>query len=478
MEPERKGEQVVDAEATILGSKTNQPESTANKSGYDQREASTERDLPAEGPQIIVANQHSFQEQRSAVMACTLPAHETFEHSIECPSFYQWTGASQPTAPVVHQSSNQLSSWVVPMDCSQVSGLTNQWQGYQTPVLLELQPTNIQVSSSVQPDGQSSAVYAQPARQGAPEITTHIEPPSPSQPCGVLAQTCNTACTSEARRIATDRWVGQQAASLQVRPRNQARRSLSNLRSWARTTNKRRPQGVMSRMDRQRAMAKRHATDSLRVARNLLRRQQDRRQARSKSTCQRSPNPVVSASSISRAPLAGVVKLKQQQPKAQIGAGTLNDPIVLDDTSLTSPETDVFTVEDIRDSRWNSVNSVTEWFVKWKNFPEEDNTWEPTSNLRCPDLIAKFEARKRETKTKTERKGSSRVPTKSPRTVRMSTGARNASSTSGIVPSGRDSLTRQRELREALKKARETLITANMVLDRALNTLDDLCHDR
>lgn len=69
-------------------------------------------------------------------------------------------------------------------------------------------------------------------------------------------------------------------------------------------------------------------------------------------------------------------------------------------------EEEEFIVEKILNKRVTvgpNGEEVIEYFLKWLNYPDDDNTWEPKCNLTCSGLIRQFEAdlakKKKEPKT-------------------------------------------------------------------------------
>src|SRR5467141_3058137 len=61
-----------------------------------------------------------------------------------------------------------------------------------------------------------------------------------------------------------------------------------------------------------------------------------------------------------------------------------NNPVSTKDDDVINE----FEVERIQAKRRRK--GITEYLVKWKDYDETSNTWEPVCNLHCPDIVAQF----------------------------------------------------------------------------------------
>jgi hypothetical protein len=69
----------------------------------------------------------------------------------------------------------------------------------------------------------------------------------------------------------------------------------------------------------------------------------------------------------------------------------LFEPLRTDPTDVARRDYLEFFIEDILDMRGNTSNyGALEFQVKWLNYPQENNTWEPWKNLRKTDQLHQF----------------------------------------------------------------------------------------
>src|SRR5712692_11085613 len=55
--------------------------------------------------------------------------------------------------------------------------------------------------------------------------------------------------------------------------------------------------------------------------------------------------------------------------------------------------TEEYEVEHLINHRRHGKSQTLQYFVKWKGYPESDNTWEPAQNIHAPDLLKRYHQR-------------------------------------------------------------------------------------
>ena len=57
--------------------------------------------------------------------------------------------------------------------------------------------------------------------------------------------------------------------------------------------------------------------------------------------------------------------------------------------SSSSDSEEVYKVEDIKGHK--KKGNKTYYLIKWKGYPDSENTWEPEENLSCPEILKRYQ---------------------------------------------------------------------------------------